>query len=176
MFEHISSNPSYYVDLQRETPAAGLEGVSGWEHVFFPGDKHSPSSDSERAFLAASPFWRIDPSYVPPAPAPSDLEAQVAALTAERDTLQAQVTALTSERDALQAQVAALTAERDALQAQVAALTANQPLPADFPQRPKLMAAGFESIALVRAATDAQLGALDGVGAATLTQIRQAAG
>lgn len=51
------------------------------------------------------------------------LTAQVATLTAERDTAQAQVATLTSERDAAQANVTTLTTERDTLATQVSTLT-----------------------------------------------------
>lgn len=46
---------------------------------------------------------------------------QLAALTAERDTLKSTQAVLTAERDGLKTQVAALTAERDGLQAKVTA-------------------------------------------------------
>ncbi len=56
-----------------------------------------------------------DPPPPPPPPPPTDLPAQIAAL-------QAQVQALTAERNALQAQVQSLTAERDALRAKIQAI------------------------------------------------------
>lgn len=53
-------------------------------------------------------------------------EAQVAALTVERDGLKTNVVALTAERDGLATQVAALTTERDGLQTKVAAIDAEK--------------------------------------------------
>lgn len=52
----------------------------------------------------------------------NDMEKQVAALTAERDTLKQSTAALTAERDTLKTSVAALTTERDTLKAKVDAV------------------------------------------------------
>jgi len=67
--------------------------------------------DSDEAFAAAQQE-RI-----------ADLESQLSAMTAERDSLATDKAALTTERDSLQSQVDELTASRDGLQTQLTEAT-----------------------------------------------------
>ena len=53
----------------------------------------------------------------------AELESQLSAMTAERDSLASEKATLTTERDSLQAQVAELTTSRDDLQTQLAEAT-----------------------------------------------------
>lgn len=55
-----------------------------------------------------------------------------------------------------------------------APVSSETPLPADFPMHSALIGAGFKTLESLKAATDEQLEAVDGIGSKTVERIREA--